>query len=74
VRVAVRGQGGAGLAGRAWVAALVGLGLLVFTWPFVRTPPLGLLGSYLHLLGAWAVMVLAIAATARALGRGGADA
>jgi hypothetical protein len=62
-----------GLSGRAWAAALVALGLLVFTWPFVRTPPLGLVHSYLHLLGAWVAMIVAIAVTARALRRGGAD-
>ncbi len=67
-------QDGLGLAGRAWGTALVATALLVFTWPFVRTPPLGLLGSYLHLLGAWVVIVVAIAATARALGRRKADA
>jgi hypothetical protein len=71
--MAVRAQGGPGLSGRAWGTALVVLGILLFTWPFVRTPPLGLLGSYFHLLGAWAAMVVAIAATARALGRGGQD-
>jgi hypothetical protein len=63
------GQRGPALAGRAASAALVVLGLLLFTWPFVRTPPLGLLGSYLHLLGAWLFVVAAAAATARALGR-----
>jgi hypothetical protein len=58
-----------GLGGRAWAAALVVIGLLLFTWPFVRTPPLGLLHSYLHLLGSWAIVVAGAALTARAIGR-----
>jgi len=68
------GQDGPGLGGRAWGTALVVSALLLFTWPFVRTPPLGLLGSYLHLLGAWIAIVAAVAVTARALGRPKADA
>jgi hypothetical protein len=72
--MAVRGEAPPGLSGRAWSAALVALGVLLFTWPFVRTPPLGLVDSYLHLLGAWAALIAATAATARALRRGGADA
>jgi hypothetical protein len=71
--MAVRGQS-PGLSGRAWGVALVGLGLLLFAWPFVRTPPLGLLGSYVHLLGAWVLVIVATAATARALGRARPDA
>jgi hypothetical protein len=67
------GQRGQGLGGRASGAALVVLGLLVFTWPFVRMPPLGLLGSYLHLLGAWLLVIAGTAATAKALGRGPGD-
>lgn len=59
--------GDAGLSRRAWGIALGVLGLLLFTWPFVRTPPLGLLGSYLHLLGSWAAIVVAIWLTARAM-------
>jgi hypothetical protein len=49
--------------------ALVALATLIFCWPFVRTPPLGLLETYLHLLAAWAVVVAATLATARSLGR-----
>jgi hypothetical protein len=64
---------GTGHLGRAWGIALAVLGLLLFTWPFVRTPPLGLLGSYLHLLGAWAAIIVAIWFTARALARPDAD-
>jgi len=63
------GQSGSRLSGRPWGVALVGLGLLLFCWPFVRTPPLGLLGSYLHLLGSWAAVIVGIAVTAHALGR-----
>jgi hypothetical protein len=62
-----------GLSGRAYGAALVVGGLLLFCWPFVRSPPLGLLGSYLHLLGAWAAVIVGIALTARTLGAEGAD-
>jgi hypothetical protein len=68
------GHSAAGLSGRAWGIALVVTGLLLFCWPFVRTPRLGLLGSYLHLLGAWAAIIAGIAVTARALGRGEPDA
>jgi hypothetical protein len=71
--MAERDQRGPRLSGRAFGTALVVSGLLVFSWPFVRTPPLGLAGSYLHLLGAWLAVIVAIALTARALGRDGAD-
>lgn len=50
--------------------SLATFGLLLFTWPFVRTPPLGLGASYLHLLVAWALVVAGLALLARALGRG----
>jgi hypothetical protein len=72
--VSAHGQNVPKLGGRTWGVALVVIGLLLFSWPFVRTPPLGLLGSYLHLLGSWAVIVAAIAVTARALGRRTPDA
>jgi hypothetical protein len=39
--------------------------LLVFTWPFVRTPPLTLGESYLHLLGAWLGVVILLHAISR---------
>jgi hypothetical protein len=55
---------------RAWAGSIVVLGLLLFTWPFLRTPPLGIGPSYAHLLGAWAIVVLALGLLARALGRG----
>jgi hypothetical protein len=48
-------------------------GLLLFTWPFVRVPPLPLAPAFVHLLGAWVLMVLGLAAVSRAL-RGGGDA
>jgi hypothetical protein len=64
------GRSEPGLSGRAACAALVVVGLLVFAWPFVRSPPLGLLGSYLHLLGAWAVVIVLTALATRLLGRG----
>jgi hypothetical protein len=70
--LAGRGRSEPGLSGRACCAALVVGGLLVFCWPFVRSPPLSLLGSYLHLLGAWAALIAGIALTARALGNDGA--
>jgi hypothetical protein len=71
--VSGRDQDGPRLSGRAWGIALVTAGVLLFCWPFVRTPPLGLAGSYLHLLGAWAAVILAIGLTARSLRRGGTD-
>lgn len=54
---------------RAWAASIAVVGLLLFTWPFVRTPPLGIGASYAHLLGAWAVIVLALGALSRATAR-----
>ncbi len=53
----------------AWAASIVVLGVLLFTWPFVRTPPLGIGASYAHLLGAWAVIVIALGLLSRAIGR-----
>ena len=40
---------------------------MLFAWPFVRTPLLGIGPSYAHLLGAWALIVGALALLARAL-------
>jgi hypothetical protein len=42
--------------------------LLVFTWPFVRSPPLTLGASYVHLLAAWAVAIVALVAMSRSFG------
>ena len=53
----------------AWAVSIFALGLLLFTWPFLRTPPLGIGRSYAHLLGAWAGVVVALALLSRALGR-----
>ncbi len=53
----------------AWAASIFVLGLLLFTWPFVRTPALDIGASYAHLLGAWAVIVLALASLSRTTGR-----
>jgi hypothetical protein len=60
----------------AWAASIAVLGLLLFVWPFVRTPLLGIGLSYAHLLGAWGAVVLALALLSRAIGRdrrGGGD-
>lgn len=51
-------------AGAVLIAAL-----LVFSWPFVRSPRLPLALSYLHLLGAWAGVVVLLFAMSRALAR-----
>lgn len=63
---------------RAWAASVFFLGLLLFVWPFVRTPPLSLGLSYAHLLAAWALVVVGLFAMSRSLGRarrrGGDDA
>jgi hypothetical protein len=40
---------------------------MLFAWPFLRTPPLGIGPSYAHLLGAWALIVGGLALLARAL-------
>ena len=58
---------------RAFAASILVAGLLLFVWPFVRTPPLDIGGSYAHLVGAWGVIVGLLALLARALG-GGDDA
>jgi hypothetical protein len=53
-----------------WAASIVALGLLLLAWPFLRTPLLGIGLSYAHLLGAWALIIGALALLARAIGRG----
>jgi hypothetical protein len=53
----------------AWAVSIATLGLLLFVWPFLRTPLLGIGRSYGHLLGAWAAMIVALALFSRALGR-----
>ncbi len=42
------------------MAAVLGiLGLLLFCWPWVRVPRLSVSQTYLHLFGAWALLVTA---------------
>lgn len=53
----------------AWAAFIAVAGLLLFTWPFVRTPHLGIGASYAHLLGAWAAIIVALGLLSRAIGR-----
>lgn len=55
----------------AWAVILAVVGLLLFTWPFVRSPPLDIGRSYAHLLGAWASVVVALALLGRAVRRDG---
>jgi hypothetical protein len=52
-------------------ASIVVVGLMLFAWPFVRTPLLPIGPSYAHLLGAWAAIVAALALLARAIARSG---
>ncbi len=54
---------------RAWGISILTLGLLLFTWPFVRTPLLGIGLSYAHLLASWVAIVTALHLMSRALGR-----
>lgn len=63
---------------RGWGAAILVAGLVLFVWPFVRTPPLSIGLSYAHLLASWLLVVAGLLAMARALapgrgGRGGED-
>lgn len=50
---------------RAWAATIFFLGLLLFVWPFVRTPPLPIGLSYGHLLASWLLVVVALLAMSR---------
>jgi hypothetical protein len=64
---------------RAFAVGLLVTGLLLFTWPFVRVPRFHVVAAYLHLLGAWAVVIAALGLLAGALaasarGRDGPDA
>ncbi len=52
---------------QAFAAGLLAVGLLLFSWPFVRAPPLDLVSAYLHLLGSWAFVIAAISVMSRAL-------
>jgi hypothetical protein len=58
---------------RAFGVAVVAAGTLLVTWPFVRVPALSIVPAYLHLLGAWVVVIAAIAALSRALARRARD-
>lgn len=55
---------------RAFAAGFLVAGLLVFTWPFVRAPRLDLVRAFAHLAVAWVLVVIGLAAMARALARG----
>jgi O-antigen/teichoic acid export membrane protein len=55
---------------RAFAVGFLVAGLLVFTWPFVRAPRLDLVPAYAHLAVAWVLVVIGLAAMARALARG----
>ncbi|HET8539081.1 MAG TPA: hypothetical protein VFL83_04350 [Anaeromyxobacter sp.] len=52
---------------RAWAASILTVGLLLFVWPFVRTPPLSTGLTFAHLLVAWVVVVAGLFAMSRAL-------
>ena len=58
---------------RAFGVAVVAAGVLLVTWPFVRVPALSLVPAYLHVLGAWFVVIAAIATLSRALARHARD-
>jgi drug/metabolite transporter superfamily protein YnfA len=53
----------------AWAVILAVIALMLFTWPFVRSPRLDIGRSYAHLLGAWAAVVVALALLGRAIRR-----
>ncbi len=55
---------------RAWAASVLFVGLLLFAWPFVRTPALSIGESYGHLLAAWVAVIAGLGLMARSLGRG----
>ena len=52
---------------RVFAGGLLVTGLLLFTWPFVRVPRLHLVPAYLHLLGAWALIVAGLFAMTRGM-------
>lgn len=52
---------------RVWAACVFVVGLLLFTWPYVRTPPLGIGQTYVHLLWSWAFVIAGLAGMARSL-------
>jgi hypothetical protein len=54
---------------RVFAAGLLSTGLLLFTWPFVRAPRFHLVPAFLHLLGAWVLVVAALGVLAHAARR-----
>ncbi|BDG02659.1 hypothetical protein [Anaeromyxobacter oryzae] len=58
---------------RAFAAWLLVVGGLLVTWPFVRVPALPLVHAWVHLLGAWVVVIFALVALSLALGRRAKD-
>lgn len=52
----------------AFAVALAALALLVFSWPPAREPPLTLGEAFVHLFGAWVLVVLALWRISVALG------
>lgn len=51
----------------AFAAVLGLLGLLLFCWPWVRVPRLSVSQVFLHLFGAWAILVAVMFGMSRAL-------
>jgi hypothetical protein len=47
--------------------ALAIVGFLVLLWPFVSSPAIGIGEAYLFMFGAWASVIVLLAAMARAL-------
>ncbi len=58
---------------RAFAAGFLVAGVLVFAWPFVRAPRLPLVPAFFHLVVAWALVVIGLAAMSRALSRAGRE-
>lgn len=54
---------------RAFAASFLVVGVLVFAWPFVRVPRFHLVPAFVHLVVAWALVVIGLAAMSRALRR-----
>lgn len=52
---------------RAAAVTLTVAGALVLTWPLVRSPRLGVVEAFLHVLAAWAALILALGLLSRAL-------
>jgi hypothetical protein len=51
--------------------ALAALGLLVLSWPFVRSPPLEIAAAFAHFFAWWALLVAALGLGSWALRRAG---